>query len=133
MTRKQKEKMVLDTLGLKVGDVVELTYFDAPNEPYIYKIIEEDERYALEAEVNDLRSIGILLYYDFTKLIPKKKKGQLLCGEIHCQNCPLFLLKCHNDGSDVLYDILESTNKYYKLDTRIYEAYKSILNDEVEE
>lgn len=67
------------------------------------------------------------------KIVSKRKKGELKCSDfVFCYECPLRTLRCDNRTKDVLYDILESTNKHYKLDTRLYEAYKQVLDDEVE-
>lgn len=137
MNRKEKEKILLDGLGLKVGDKITITqsfYKD-------YEIIELEDKYALKTlEKSNIGNfpfdnvISTLLHYDFTKITPKKKKGELRCSNIRdCDNCPLYSLYCDSSTTEiVLYDILEKTNEYCKLDPRVYKVYKEILDEEVE-
>ena len=132
MTRKEKEKILLDGLGLKVGDVVEITYNKEKNEIEQFEIKEYMNKHYLLHRNNIEVSIGELILFDFTKIVPKKKKGNLICNECVCDKCPLLPLKCNMVAyGDTLYDGLDKIKEY--LDLRVYEAYKQVLDDEVEE
>lgn len=131
MTRKEKEKLLINALGLKVGDIINLNFYG----DYInnLRVVEEEDRYKLygECEYHKI-NISILIVHDYNTV--KKTKGELKCSSFEsCHKCPLYTLHCENGLKDHLYDILEATKDYYKLDPRIYEAYKSVLDDKVEE
>lgn len=134
MTRKEKEKILLDGLGLKIGDVVEIR--DSVSMICNFKIEEEKKCYSLYSEGFYL-NITTLINCDFQKLSPKKRKGELKCNGVSmdngCKNCPLrTLFRCGcSSKTETVNDCLESVKE--DLDPRVYEAYKNALNEEVEE
>lgn len=133
MTRKEKEKLVLDALGLKVGDIVNIKFSNIENKEY--EIKKYDYYFALDGE--GTLSISSLLNFDFEKIVAKKKKGEMKCEGMStdngCKNCPLkTLYRCGcSNKTETVNDCLESIKEY--IDPRVYEAYKDALNDEVEE
>lgn len=138
MTRKEKEKLLLDGLGLKVGDKITI-----PQSFYKdYEIIELKDKYALKTlEKSNIdnfpfdNEISTLLHYDFTKINSKKKKGELLCGDFdYCINCPLYSLRCGGTSAySNLYDILEYDKNHWNIPEEVYKIYTKILDGEVEE
>jgi len=138
MTRKEKEKLVLDALGLKVGDVVEIKYSeDKATDKRI--IVENDYCYYCSSIKHPelLKAISVLLCNDFEKIVAKKKKGELKCTGVTmtngCKNCPLkTLYRCGcSSKTETVNDCLESIKEY--LDPRVYDTYKTILDDKVED
>lgn len=132
MNKKEKEKLVLDALELKVGDVVEITFNTEQDKIEKAEIIEHEKEYRLKYDDNITTGIYRLLQYNFTKLAPKKKKGELECSSTFCRVCPLFSLNCGNIHSGTkLYTGLETLKNY--MPCKAYEEYKKILDEEVEE
>lgn len=65
MTRKEKEKKLLDALDLKVGDKIKLYQLGVET----YKIVELKSDYRLSCTRKELLAqIGLLLLYDFEKV-----------------------------------------------------------------
>ena len=139
MNRKEKEKLLLNALGLKTGDKLKVitnvgdsSYFED------FEITEKDEKFILEDKKITI-DIGILLYHDFEKIIPekiipKKKIGDLICNECDCDKCPLCTSICGVTTSDVtLYDGLEKAKEDGVIDDRVYSLFKEILDGEVKE
>lgn len=128
MTRKEKQKLVLDVLELKVNDVIEMVGSIGTVERLT--ILEEDKGYILKGE-GYFFNIDTLINYDFKKVI--LKKGELLCKKVNCVKCPLDSLRCCFTSTDTLYNVLEKSAKTYKLPEKIYKLYKEILDEEVED
>lgn len=127
MTRKEKEKLLLDALGLKVGDVVCIKPTSKE-----YEIEESDTYFELNSKENLGMSISILLHFDFEKIVTKKKKGELKCYKMMCSKCPLYSMNCGKfDTGSSLYAGLESMKDC--MPCKVYEEYKKVLDEEVEE
>ena len=74
---------------------------------------------------------------DFEILPRPKRVGELKCGELECQECPLRTIRCDKDDIDIkdcsLYYILESVLVGAEFDQEIYDLLKARLDKEVEE
>lgn len=92
MTRKGKEKILLDGLGLRVGDKIILAkYKKSP-----FEIKEKDEGFYLyrESDFSAYR-IDILLSEEFEKYVEPKKWKEVFCDNINnCELCPLNHIDC---------------------------------------
>lgn len=124
MTRKEKEKIMLDALGVKVGDIVIIDNDE-------YKVEEEEKYYIL---INNIvkRGVSGLLTNAYKIVIPKKKKGELICENMLCRSCPLQALNCNcDDVKRNLYKQLEYLKEV--MPCKAYEEYKKVLDEEIEE
>ena len=75
---------------------------------------------------------------ELERLLPKPKKvGDLKCGGLECQECPLRTIRCDKDDVDIedcsLYYILESVLVGTEFDQEIYHLLKKRLDKEVVE
>lgn len=89
MTRKEKEKVLLDGLGLNVGDKIMLT--SCSKSPY--EIKEKYDVFYLYREYDDsIYTIDILLTEEFEKYVEPKKWKDMKCIDsgFTCSDCPLF-------------------------------------------
>ena len=131
MRRKEKEKLVLDALGLKVGDIVSINYID--NLYTEYRVEEEKYSYSLSNKVyKDCKiNISVLLVNDYKVVTQKKTKGELICESVRCVWCPLYSLNCDTDTvKNTLYTQLECLKE--DMPCKAYEEYKKVLDEEIE-
>ena len=87
MTRKGKEKVLLDGLGLRVGDKIIL--FGKSS----YKIKEKDDAFYLYRENNySMLRVDTLLTEEFEKYVEPKNWKDMKCIDsgFTCSDCPLF-------------------------------------------
>lgn len=143
MTRKEKETLLLAVLDLKAGDMIEVLGPVICKGCRFYNIVEKETYYTLVPIISDENSFDIsdgnifdifaLVYWDFKKVKQKKRKGDLTCNETVCEDCPLNANRCQLPmDKDTIYDILEKTNEVYPMPDKVYEAYRSVLDEEVE-
>lgn len=133
MNRREKEKLLLDALGLKVGDKVKI-------HDDIYKIEEAEDEDVYELQnITGNRNICdliILIFCDFEKIEPKKKYGNVVCVDIQCHCCPLFMIdcRCEDKCHHTLYEILDSTFDTLRIskNCNLYKALKEELDKEVD-
>lgn len=133
MTRKEKEKLILDSLGLKTGDKVKITYNRERNEIVELEIIEYENCYGLEQGNERKAELHALIYLDFEKIIPKKKIGELTCAECNCEKCIVPSLVCNKMSKyDTLYAGFESAREDELLNDKVYSLFRKVLDEEIE-
>ncbi len=128
MTRKEKEKILLDGLGLKVGDKIKVKYFLRFE---TLEIEEETNCYSLLGKNGDDEcryGITILVGEDFEKVKEPKRYKDMKCDELDCMKCPLAHIsgfcKCRTPQEKL--DSLE-------LDPEEREFYQKRINREYKE
>lgn len=123
MTRKGKEKILLDGLGLRVGDKVIL--FGKSS----YKIKEKDDAFYLYREHNhSMLRVDTLLTEEFEKYVEPKKWKEVFCDNLDdCELCPLNHIDC--GYGTTLQDCLNNT----KLDDEEREFYQKRIDRECKE
>ena len=133
MTRQEKEKAVLMVLGLNVGDIVNISYF---NFTINFRVIEHNYHYALERieKVIEVSPSSIylpitdLIKYNFNKV---ETIGSKRCEDIWCDNCPFNdFVSCCGTVHTSLYEMLELIREKYKISKTEYEQIKDKLDKE---
>lgn len=133
MTRKEKEKILLDGLELRVGDRIQ--FLNDTNETFTIK--ENEEYYYLKNNSNRIHDLPImkLIICEFTIIaFHLKTYGEYICKEIKCSKCPLRNFRCIGNTRNTIYQILENSKNSEdysylksKLD-RVVEDENEILN-----
>lgn len=132
MTKKEKQKKVLEALDLRVNDVI--MFLNNPlDEKTKFRICELEDRYCLSSKFYDTFLEKILMY-DYKILeYHQKTYGEYKCNEIHCAKCPLNVINCRMDRlpTQTLYECLNTTITDY--DSKIYKACCDELDKVVED
>lgn len=126
LSRKEKEKKVLEFLNLKVGDKVKIAGLLSNG---IYQIVEKVENYELKNLDNNRipRNVSLLVINDYEKVC---KVGDTLCSDYEsCVFCPLRVIHCQCESSLTLFENLKNIEKQ---DAEIYKVAFDRLNKEVE-
>ena len=143
---KKTNNELLQFFGLKVGDKIKVEGFINP-----FVILEESGTQYFE-EIGYKGYKGICTSWDIIDFIhkllgneyeiipPKKKLGEMKCGEINCYECPLRAVDCDIDSS-TLYEALENYKKYLNsfnsslkpFEKTFIDALKAELDKDVEE
>lgn len=142
---KKSNKEILDSLGLKVGDRVKILNCDFCDY-FVIKKGKDGFEYA--ESVHSYRPCNtwylqtlasILLEYEYEIVKPKKKLGDMKCGEMSCNECPFISFDCSewrlnstnvvkNIPKATLYEVLEGFMTIYN-----FEKIREELDKEVEE
>ena len=136
---KKTNEEILDFFGLKVGDEIKV---DSYYYPFI--IVKENSKIFVincSSHYEVVTLIRILLNNEYEIVKPKKKVGEMKCGEINCYECPLRAIDCNTISSRTLYESLEkylnnfnSFNSSLKpFEKALIDALKKELEKEVEE
>lgn len=137
MTAKEKQLKMLESLDLRVGDVVEIKMM---LETEICKIsvnpVSDTIRLSSVKYLCSnppLYDISCLLNYDF-KVVEYHQKtlGEYKCSEVKCRECPLQFLLCKGVKEDTLSVKLDKTAKAFlgnEKGKKIYEICKEMLNE----
>lgn len=131
---------LLKFFGLKVGDKIKVNgYF------YPFVIIEENGKIFAKSEnclsSRDFCGVGaltnILLNNEYEVVKPKKKLGEMKCGEMSCSECPFISFDCSEwrlNSTNVLksipkatlYEVLEGFMTIYNFEKIIEELDKDV-------
>lgn len=122
MTRKEKEEKLLSTLGLKVGDKIQVDIPINGKTNFTICFLEAQQRYCLQAEYDGAYcNLSDLVSFDFTK--PMKWRD-MECDDLDCRKCPLRNLHC--GSGNTLQEQLFQTN----LDNEEFEFYQRRIDRE---
>lgn len=129
LSRKEKEKILLKALDLKVGDKINVENFLSHG---IYEIVDAGDFYELKNECNGgiSRSVSMLVICDYTKKVDKV--GHKLCDSYKkCTECPLGVLAwtCTGKHKETLFANLDLMKVE---DNEVYKLLLDRLNKEVE-
>ena len=133
---KKTNEEILQFYGLKVGDKIKVDGYYYP-----FVIVEENGKIFAKRKINYLYSwdyydIGkltnVLLKNEYEVVKPKKKLGDMKCGEMSCNECPFISFDCSNVLKSIpkatLYEVLEGFMTIYN-----FEKIREELDKDVEE
>lgn len=120
-------KQLIEAMGLREEDVIlcqDKEYIIKEN-----KLISKDEQDGIGLEI--ILGIDYLLDKDFEIIKKVRRIGELICKDIICRDCPLWIITCANKNNKSLYDNLEYIFKGSD-DKELYDLLKSRLDKEIE-
>ena len=120
-------KQLIEAMGLREEDVIlcqDKKYIIKEN-----KLICKDEQDGIGSEI--ILGIDYLLDKDFEIIKKVRRIGELICKDIICRDCPLWIITCANKNNKSLYDNLEYIFKGSD-DKELYDLLKSRLDKEIE-
>lgn len=138
MTRKEKQKRLLESLGLSVRDRIKVTQKNNvhTNKIFVIRETEDDRDYdgyylgheSSSIKVEEMYLLSILIDMDWEKVeTPLKDKT---CDDIEgCDGCPLHNFYCAEIIDEDLSDITVS-EVYNKIENKLFIAKEEIFGDE---
>lgn len=133
---KKTNEELLQFFGLKIGDKIKV---DGYYHPFVIgeengNIFAKRENCLSSWDYYDIGTLtDVLLNCDYKTITPKKKLGEMKCGEIFCSKCP-FRTICEDCApSETLSEIFEAHEKKLKDVKEKLNAIKAELDRNVEE
>ena len=111
---KKTNEELLQFFGLKIGDKVKIKGFTKSFvivEEY-GKIFAKRENCLSSWDYYDIGKLAdVLLICDYEIIKPKKKLGEMKCGEINCSECPFRTICGDSPSGETLSEIFETHEK----------------------